>query len=79
MPQPEKRFKVRNCSASIFVNEFLTTEGKVPIRTVVLQRTFRDKEGKFQYSNSFGANDIPRAILALQKAYEYMVMDSASK
>ncbi len=75
MAQPEKRFKVGACTASIFVNEVGTGNGKTAIRNVSLQKTYKDKEGKFQHSTSFRANDIPKAILALSKAYEYLVLD----
>lgn len=63
----------------MFVNEFVTPEGKAHMKTVVLQRTFRDKEGQFQNSNSFAAHDIPKAMLVLRKAYEYLLLDSGGK
>ena len=73
MAQPEKRFKVGACTASVFVNEVSTGNGKVEIKSVSLQRAYKDKEGNFQHATSFGANDIPKAILALSKAYDYLV------
>jgi len=73
MGSPEKKFKVGACTASIFVNEANTKDGKVPIKTVVLQRVYKDKSGKFQNVTSFGTNDVPKAVLALEKAYDHMV------
>ena len=58
---------------SIFVNQVETLQGKVPMRSVVLQRTYKDKEDKYQHANNYGVNDIPKAVLALVKAYEHMV------
>jgi hypothetical protein len=69
----EKRIQVGACSASIFVNEVETLQGKVPMRSVVLQRTYKDKEDKYQHANNYGVNDIPKAVLALIKAYEHIV------
>ena len=69
----EKRIQIGACSASIFVNEVETLTGKALMRTVVLQRTYKDKEDKYQHTNSYGLNDIPKAVLALVKAYEHMV------
>lgn len=74
MAQPEKRFKVGACTASVFVNEINTQNGKASIKSVNLQRVYKDKEGNFQHATSFGANDIPKAVLALSKAYEYLVL-----
>jgi len=69
----EKRIQVGNCTAAVFVNEVETATGKVAMRNVVLQRTYKDKEDKYQHANNYGVNDLPKAILALQKAYEYLV------
>jgi len=74
MAQPEKRFQAGSCSASVFTNAFESPDGKIAIKSVVLQRTFKDKSGSFQHSSSFGVNDIPKAMLVLQKAYEHLVM-----
>ena len=75
MTQPEKKFRAGACTASIFSNEVKTGEGTAEIKSVSLQRTYKDKEGNFQHTASFKANDIPKAILALSKAYEYLVME----
>ncbi len=75
MTKPEKKFKAGACTASVFVNEVNTSVGKVNIKNVSLQRAFKDKEGNFQTNSTFRVNDIPKAILALKKAYEYLVME----
>ena len=78
MTQPEKKFKVGACTASVFVNEISTANGKAIIKNVVLQRTYKDKEGNFQNTTSLRIDDIPKAILALHKAYDYLVSDEKS-
>ncbi len=40
------------------------------MKTVVLQRTYKDKDGSFKHTTSFAVNDIPKALLALEKAYD---------
>ncbi len=79
MVKPEKKFKAGACSASIFVNEVETGAGIITVKNVSLQKTFKDKEGNFQSNSSFGINDIPKAILALKKAYEYLVLESGTQ
>lgn len=78
MNQPEKRFRAGACTASVFVNSVQTPEGEKTIRNVVLQRTFKDKEGKWQGNASFSVADIPKAMLVMQKAYEYLALSDAS-
>lgn len=70
---PEKKFKAGGCSAAVFINKFETPAGTKAARNVVLERTYKDKEGQFQASKSFSMNDIPKAILVLQQAYQYIV------
>lgn len=43
-------------------------------RTVTMQRTYKDKNNEWQKTNSLGQNDIPKAVLALEKAYETIVL-----
>jgi len=78
MSKPEKRFQVGPCSASVFANEVQGEKGKVVQRHIVLQRAYKDKDGKFQNTSSFGVNDVPKAIVALQKAYEHVVLERAA-
>ena len=39
---------------------------------VLLERTYRDDQGNFKTNGSLDTNDVPDAILALRKAYEYL-------
>ncbi len=73
MTKPETKFKAGGCSASVFVNQFETPTGLKTARNVVLERTYKDRDGNFQTSKSLSMNDIPRAILVLQKAYDHIV------
>ena len=75
MTQPEIRFKVGACTAAVFANQVNAADGVVQMKSVSLQRTYRDRDGKFQNTSSFGANDIPKAILALTKAYDYVMAE----
>ena len=73
MAEPERRFKIGACTASVFANQVNTEQGPTTLRSVSLQRTYQDKEENFQHTTSFNANDIPKAIFALIKAYDYIV------
>jgi hypothetical protein len=79
MAQPEKRFKIGAVTASIFANEVSGQNGKAVLKSVSLQRSYKDKSGNFQNTASFKANDIPKAVLALSKAYEYLVSNESAE
>ena len=47
--------------------------GKVNILRATVERRYKDRDGTWKSSGSFGRNDIPMAIYVLQKAFEAMV------
>lgn len=79
MVKPEITFKMGAVRASVFRN-IIQHKGKpVPLPKVVLEVRYRDKSGQWQGTNSLSLNDLPKAITALQKAYEYLLDHTASK
>lgn len=73
--RPEKSFRIGAVCASVWKNLRQGKEGKTyEVRNVTLDRTYRDQEGNYKRTNRFAANEIPKAILLLQRAYEYLVM-----
>ena len=76
MPQPEITFRHGLCSASIYENEFNRDGEKLTVRTVSFQRSYLDKDGNWQRTNSLKVNDIPKAVLVLNKAYEFLTSNS---
>ena len=73
MSKPEKVFKMGAVRASVFLNMIERDGRQVPLRKVVLEVRYRDKQGEWKGSNSFSTNEIPKAITALQQAYEYLL------
>src|SRR3989344_1776599 len=72
---PEKKFSTGVITATVWQNAGKGRSGEpVSYRTVSLQRRYKDKNGVWQSANSFRVNDLPRAALVLQKAYEYLVI-----
>ena len=71
--KPEKNFKIGAVRVAVWKNVHTTREGKsFEIKKVVLDRTYKDSNGEFKNTNSIDLNDIPKAILALTRAYEYL-------
>ena len=72
---PEKKFSTGVITATIWQNQGKGRNGEpVSYRTVSLQRRYKDKNGVWQTANSLRVNDLPKAALVLQKAYEYLVL-----
>lgn len=72
MGRPEKRFRAGACIATVFVNEHPIDGERVSLQNVSLQRVYKDRDGQFKYTSSFKPADVPKAVLVLCKAYEYM-------
>jgi len=79
MVKPETVFKVGAVRASVFKNIFEKTGQTIELPKVVIEVRFKDKKtGEWKGTNSLSINDIPKAILALQQAYEYLMAKPAT-
>jgi hypothetical protein len=75
--KPEKQFKTGAISATIW-NNSLQKDGKLmSFATVSLQRSYQ-KDGQWQSTSNLRVNDLPKAALVLQKAYEYLAFKENS-
>lgn len=72
MSSPEITFRHGACSASVFENEYERGEQRFVVRSVVFQRRYQDKDGCWQTTTNLKVNDIPKAVLVLQRAYEFL-------
>jgi len=72
---PLKKFRAGAISATIWQNQGKGGNGEaISYRTVSFQRSYKDRDGVWKNSNSLRINDLPKASIILQKAYEYVVM-----
>ena len=74
MPKPKKRFRCGGCEAAVFENEFNRGGKTGKIKKVSFQKRYKSMDGEWKSTNSLDINEIPKAILALSKAYEYLVI-----
>lgn len=73
--RPDKKFRAGAVSATIWSNEGHNDKGEtVTFKTVSFDRNYMDKEGNWQSTNSLRASDLPKAVLVLQKAFEYLTL-----
>ncbi|MEK6901744.1 MAG: hypothetical protein AABX37_05350 [Nanoarchaeota archaeon] len=73
---PEKKFRAGAISATVWLNKGQKATGEeTEYRTVSIERSYTDKEGKWQSTNSMRVGDLPKATVVLQKAYESLVLN----
>ena len=68
---PEKTFRIGSVSASVFVNETQGDGAKRQLRSVNLQRRYKDGD-EWKSSSSYGLADLPQAIRVLQLAQQHV-------
>jgi hypothetical protein len=68
--QPEKKFRAGGITATVWKND----SEKGSYGTVQLNRSYMDKDNQWKTTASLRMNDLPKASLLLQKAYEYLAL-----
>ena len=75
---PEKKFRSGAISATVWANQATTKEGKtVEYKTVSFERRYKDAKDEWQSTHSLRLNDLPRAKLVLEKAFEYLALNES--
>ena len=73
MNRPVKKWKAGAVSVGVFENNGKARNGEtVTFYSVQLQRSFKDAKGEWQNTSNLSDRDIPKAIMLLQKVYEYI-------
>lgn len=77
---PEKKFRAGAISATIWQNNAPKEDGTNAVySTVSFERAYMDKSGQWKTTSSLRLMDVPKAVVVLSKAYEYLVMKGASE
>lgn len=71
---PEKKFRAGAISATVWKNHGVKDGEIQDYSTVTFERAYKDKDGNWQSTNSLRVNDLPKAAVVLQKAYENLVL-----
>jgi len=71
MSSPIKKFSAGGIQVAIWENE--GKDGRT-FNSVSFDRRYKDDKDEWKSTNSLKTNDIPKAIIALQKSYEYLVL-----
>ncbi len=72
--KPKAKFAAGTVSAALWENEVTAKTGqKVTLLKATVERRYKDSDGNWKSSGSFGRNEIPLAIFCLEKAFEAMI------
>jgi len=72
---PERKFRSGAISATVWVNQAVSKEGKeISYKTVSFERSYKGADEKWHTTKSLRMNDLPKAALVLQKAYEHLAL-----
>ena len=72
--QPVKKFRAGAVSATIWENKQQKDGTEFVVSSIAIERSYTDKSGAWQSTNSLRTADLPKAALVLTKAYEYLVL-----
>ena len=75
--KPEKSYAAGGVKLAVWKNSGKTKAGQeADYFTVKLERRYKDRNDAWQSTNALHINDIPKAQLLLEKAYEHLVLKS---
>ena len=74
---PVKKFRAGPISATVWNNH--AKEGESEYKTVSFERNYKDKDGAWKTTTSLRMNDLPKAALVLQKAFEYLALGEGAE
>ncbi|MCA9078643.1 MAG: hypothetical protein KDA93_26695 [Planctomycetaceae bacterium] len=69
--KPEQVYRIGFVSASVFARDVETDGGKRTLRSVNVQKRYKDGDDT-KYTSSFGLGELPQAIRCLQLAQAYI-------
>lgn len=73
--KPVKEFKAGSVRASVWENHREKNGQKFNVQSVRIERRFRDQEGNWKSSNSFGTRELPLLQVVVAKAFEHLVLN----
>ncbi len=77
--KPVAKFRAGLVSAALWENQVQVRGNAVKMLKATVQRRFKDRDGEWKSTQSFGRNEIPLAIHCLQQAFERMIADESSE
>lgn len=71
--KPKAKFQAGAISCAIWENNVVVGDRDATMLKCTVERRYKDSDGEWQSSGSFGRNDIPLVQHVLAKAYAYII------
>ena len=73
--KPEKKFTTGLIEATVWKNKAANKEGEeLEFRSISFAKNYKDSENIWKTTNSLNITDVPKAMVVLSKAYEYLIL-----
>ena len=74
---PEKKFRAGTIAATIWKNSHEKDGRSFEVHSISFERSYKDKDSdEWKTTSSLRAMDLPKAVVVLNKAYEYLVLNN---
>lgn len=77
--QPEKKFRIGGVVATVWKNIQKRDDEEYEVFNTSIIRTYKDKDGNWQTTNSFALNDLPKVVAVAQEAYKFIALKDTDK
>ena len=77
--KPVKTYRLRGVSVSVFENSAKAANREVTFYKVAIQRSYRDDDGEWKNTTSYGRDDLPVMGLLLKQAWQWILEAEASR
>lgn len=77
---PEMKFRAGAICATVWRNTITRKDGSsADVHSIKFERTYKDKDtDEWKKTSSLRAMDLPKAVVVLNKAYEYLILNGQS-
>ena len=70
-----KSFAAGDVPAAIWGNEIQVNGSTKTVLKMTVERRYKDKNGTWRSTTSFGGNEVPLAVYCLEKAFETIIAE----
>ena len=77
--KPIAKVRAGNVACALWENEIKVDGTTKTVLKASVDRRYKDREGKWESSGSFGRNEIPLAIFCLARAFDRIIREETGK
>ena len=77
--KPVAKIRAGTVACALWENEINVNGTAKTVLKASIERRYKDREGSWKSSSSFGRNEIPLAIFCLARAFDKIIQEETSK